>query len=106
VSVTLQGLQPLVGAVLLVLSLSARVCVAGPPFLTDDPVPVERGHWEINNYSTATFARGAVVGVFPGVDANYGAAENLQLHLLVPLAFSQWSGASMQYGPGDIEIGG
>jgi hypothetical protein len=84
---------------LLVLSLSARVCVAGPPFLTDDPVPVERGHWEINNYSTATFARGAVVGVFPGVDANYGAAENLQLHLLVPLAFPNGAGRACNMAP-------
>jgi hypothetical protein len=98
--------RPLRGAAALVaLLLSVQICLAGPPFLTDDPVPVELGHWEINTYSAATFGRGAVAGVLPGVDANYGAVENLQLHMLVPIAFSQWNGTSTQYGAGDIEIG-
>ena len=71
------------------LSLSSSACLAGPPFFTDDPVPVDLGHWEINNYASGTFAKGAFAGVLPGVDANYGAVENVQLHLLVPLAIAQ-----------------
>jgi hypothetical protein len=78
---------------------------AGPPFFTDDPVPVDLGHWEINNYASGTLAKGAFAGVAPGVDANYGAAANLQLHLLVPMALVQSSGASAQWGLGDVEIG-
>jgi hypothetical protein len=79
--------------------------LAGPPFLTDDPVPVDRGHWEINNYVAGSLANGASVGVAPGVDANYGAAQNLQLHLLVPAAVAQINGMSTQWGLGDMEIG-
>ena len=90
---------------LLASAFSSSACLAGPPFLTDDPVPVDLGHWEINNYASGTFAKGAVAGVLPGVDANYGAAQDLQLHLLVPLALAQSSGANAQWGPGDVEIG-
>ncbi len=93
------------GSALLVLLLSSRVSVAGPPFLTDDPVPVEPGRWEINNYSIGTFATGAFAGGLPGIDANYGAVENVQLHLQVPLAFARWEGVGTQFGPGDTEIG-
>lgn len=57
--------------------LSPSLCLAGPPFFTDDPVPVDLGHWEINNYSLGTFAKGAFAGVLPGMDANYGATQNV-----------------------------
>ena len=87
------------------LSLSSSACLAGPPFLTDDPVPVDLGHWEINDYASGTFAKGAFAGVLPGVDANYGAVQNLQLHLLVPFAIAQSNGVNTQWGPGDVEIG-
>jgi hypothetical protein len=87
------------------LVLSSSVSLAGPPFLTDDPVPVDRGHWEINNYLAASLTNGTSVGVAPGVDANYGATHNLQLHLLVPAAVAQMNGMSTQWGLGDIEIG-
>jgi hypothetical protein len=53
---------------LVVLLISSSVSLAGPPFLTDDPVPVDRGHWEINNYVAGSLATGASVGVAPGVD--------------------------------------
>jgi hypothetical protein len=87
------------------LGLFSGACLAGPPFLTDDPVPVDLGHWEINNYASGNFAKGAFVGVLPGVDVNYGAFDNVQLHLLVPLALAQSTGVSAQWGLGDVEIG-
>jgi hypothetical protein len=31
--------------------------MAGPPFVTDDPEPVEYGHWEINNAVVGTLVR-------------------------------------------------
>src|SRR5580704_10565505 len=55
-----------------VVYLASETCFAGPPFLTDDPVPVDRGHWEINNFSAGTLVKGAFAGAMPGVDANYG----------------------------------
>jgi hypothetical protein len=80
-------------------------CLAGPPYFTDDPIPVDPGHWEINNFSSATFARGTAAGAMPGVDANYGAAPNLQLHFQPLMSFSQTPGVGNYYGVGDIEFG-
>lgn len=85
--------------------LASQACLAGPPFVTDDPEPVESGHWEITNYSTATTARGASAGVLSGIDANFGAVENVQLHVQAQAAFAQWSGVTPQFGVGDTEIG-
>jgi hypothetical protein len=82
-----------------------RPCLAGPPFLTDDPVPVEYGHWEINAFSMATFARGATAGLGPAVEVNYGGSPNVQMHVQAPLAFNASAGASPQWGGGDGEFG-
>jgi hypothetical protein len=95
----------IVSSPLFVLCLFPSGSFAGPPFLTDDPVPVDRGHWEVNNYVAGSMAKAASVGVAPGVDANYGAATDLQLHLLVPAAVAQINGMSAQWGLGDIESG-
>jgi len=92
-------------SLLVALSLSSSICLAGPPYFTDDPVPVDPGHWEINNYASGTVAKGAFAGVLPGVDANYGALDNVQLHLQVPLALVQSTGVNAQWGLGDVEVG-
>jgi len=78
---------------------------AGPPFRTDDPEPVEFGHWEVYGFSTATNAAGGTVGILPGTEINYGAAPNLQLHLILPLTFDTASAGDMQFGCGDTELG-
>ena len=38
-------------AALLVLFLSTRLAWGGPPFVTDDPDPVEYQHWEVYLFS-------------------------------------------------------
>lgn len=78
---------------------------AGPPFRTDDPEPVAYRHWEIYGFSAATHLHGDTAGILPGVEINYGAAPNLQLHIVAPLAFDKPSGNGMQYGRGDTEFG-
>ena len=78
---------------------------AGPPFITDDPEPVDYQHWEVYGFSMATRMHGDTGGTLAGVEVNYGAAPNLQLHIIAPLAFDAPSGGSMQTGPGDVELG-
>jgi len=85
--------------------LAAGPAHAGPPFRTDDPEPVEYQHWEIYGFSTGTHFQGDTNGVLPGLEVNYGAAPNLQLHLVAPLAFDRPSGSGTQYGYGDTELG-
>lgn len=69
------------------LLVEAAPAHAGPPFVTDDPVPVEPGHWEIYGFSMGTVTHGDSAGILPGIDANYGALPNLHLHALLPVAW-------------------
>ena len=78
---------------------------AGPPFLTDDPEPVEVKHWEFYAGSQWTVERHAAAGTLPHLEVNYGALPGLQLHAIVPAAFNWTSGAAAKYGIGDTELG-
>ncbi len=78
---------------------------AGPPFVTDDPVPVDLHHWEVYGFSAATHVAGDTAGTAAGIEVNYGAAPNLQLHVIVPLAFDRPWGGPTATGLGDVELG-
>jgi hypothetical protein len=73
--------------------------------LTDDPQPVELGHWEFYAASQWSAARHAADGTSPHVEVNYGALPELQLHAIVPAALALTSGEPVRYGLGDIELG-
>ena len=73
---------------------------AGPPFVTDDPVPTDRGHWEVYNFVSGVRADGATGGQ-PGVDINYGGAEDLQLTAVIPLGFDTGEGRA---GVSNVEL--
>jgi hypothetical protein len=75
---------------------------AGPPYKTDDPEPTEKGHWEIYSYASGLRASGATEGDV-GVDLNYGAARDLQLTLILPMAYEHFRGTST--GVGTVEVG-
>jgi hypothetical protein len=78
---------------------------AGPPFITDDPQPVEYRHGEFYISSIYTDTRDAKTGTAPHIEANYGIVPDVQLHLLLPLAFSHPNGGATSYGLGDTELG-
>lgn len=79
---------------------------AGPPFMTDDPEPVEYHHWEIYIASQWTTEKGSgTVGTLPHIDANYGIAKDLHLHVQIPIIFCSFSNSLTQYGLGDMEAG-
>lgn len=94
-------LLPLVMGIL----LSATASWGGPPFFTDDPVPVGLHNWEFYLASQHFLTAGALSGTLPHVEANYGAVPNVQLHLILPMAYTKPNGMPFQYGPGDIELG-
>ncbi len=77
----------------------------GPPFNTDDPEPVDFRHWEVYFASIYSHTPGLVSGTFPHFEVNYGAAPNLQLHIIGPVAFNDPAGGSQTYGYGDTELG-
>lgn len=77
---------------------------AGPPFLTDDPVPVDRHHTEVNLAFQGTRADAGAAGTL-SADVNYGCAQEMQCHVAVPVALASSPGAGWQAGVGDIELG-
>ncbi len=92
------------GLLCIFLFVSAPV-LAGPPFRTDDPEPVAYrsgefyvGHAYANNED-------GISGTAPHFEINYGLVPNLQLHVLMPFAFSQPHGDKTRYGIGDLELG-
>jgi hypothetical protein len=78
---------------------------AGPPFRTDDPETVEYQHWEMFLFSQGTRLTGSTSATLPGVEVNYGALPNLQLHALVPLDYTNRAGGPSGFGAGDLELG-
>jgi subtilisin family serine protease len=78
---------------------------AGPPFRTDDPEPVEFGHYEFYTFYSGTHVNGDTSGVRPGFELNYGLIPNGQFHIVAPLAFDSPAGGPSQFGIGDTELG-
>lgn len=78
--------------------------LAGPPFKTDDPQPVDYLHWEFYIASEQQFTRQETDATCPHVELNYGAISNVQLHIVVPLGYVH-SADGTHYGFSDTEIG-
>ena len=85
--------------------LGSSSALAGPPFKTDDPEPVEYKHWEV--YLASQYERNAddTSATAPHLEINYGAYPDLQLHFIAPLVYENPEGGSAQYGYGDTELG-
>jgi hypothetical protein len=81
------------------------VAKAGPPFRTDDPEPVELGHYEFYTFVTGTHVQGDTSGVGPAFEYNYGLIPNGQFHIVAPLAFDSPAGGPNELGYGDTELG-
>jgi hypothetical protein len=86
----------------LVASLLAGPVAAGPPFQTDDPEPVPFHHYEAYVFGTLDHGDGSTFRQVPAFEFNVGAAPDLQLHVVVPMAYETPGGA---FGVGDVELG-
>lgn len=78
---------------------------AGPPFVTDDPEPVDYKHGEF--YVASVTGRNAdwTSGTLPHFELNYGPLPDVHLHLIAPFAYNKPRGESMKWGYGDMELG-
>jgi hypothetical protein len=79
--------------------------LAGPPFRTDDPVPVDYRHGEAYLYSTGTHEADGTSGFGPAVEFNYGILPDTQFHIVAPMAYDAPKGETSHFGYGDTEIG-
>ena len=95
-----------IAARLTILALAlAATAHAGPPFVTDDPEPVDFRHWEV--YLATQQARNGDgwAGTAPHIEINYGVVPDVQLHLIAPFSYTRPVGGPTTYGFGDMELG-
>lgn len=84
-----------------VIAMSAQ---AGPPFLTDDPEPVDLHHSEVNVIYQQTRTSEGRAGALSG-EMNYGCARETQCHVAIPVAFDRTNAGPYRAGLGDVEFG-
>lgn len=87
---------------------------AGPPFQTDDPTPVDLGHYEAYVFGSAGGTPAEIDAVGPGFEFNWGALPRVQLHAILPLGsifplnnpvFAPAGTGSSAFGLTDMELG-
>ncbi|MGH9583061.1 MAG: hypothetical protein ACRD4O_09020 [Bryobacteraceae bacterium] len=103
-----------VRAFFLLLILQASAALAGPPFQTDDPEPVELHHYEFYIFGLVDGTPVETDPTGPAVEFNWGAAPNLQIHAILPFgailpsnnpAFLPAGAGPSAYGLTDMELG-
>lgn len=78
---------------------------AGPPFMTDDPEPIDCRHSEAYLFSAFDKQSGGCTLLAPAFEFNYGAAPDRHLHAMVPFVQLQPADGHDAHGLGDIELG-
>jgi hypothetical protein len=92
------------GLAIICLVLSAGEASAGPPFRTDDPVPVDYGHYELYTAAIGTHVKGDTSGGLPNVELTYGLIPNGQLQIGGEVAFDSPADGATRLGFGDTEL--
>jgi hypothetical protein len=80
-------------------------CLAGPPFFTDDPVPVDYQHNEFYVFGTLDHAGGTSAIAGPAIEYNRGVAPDTQFHIVLPYAWNVPAQGATATGAGDVELG-
>jgi hypothetical protein len=57
-------------------ALLSVATVAGPPFRTDYPEPMDSQHWEMDLFPLGTYDDGATTAILPDYEVNCGAMPN------------------------------
>lgn len=94
------------GAVFGAVCLAALVATpadAGAPFTSDDGGITK--NWEIDLLSSGTKTARDFGASLPAIEVDYGLTPRIQLHLVMPFAFTNTAGAPRQWGYGDTELG-
>jgi hypothetical protein len=110
-----QGLICLLSCALFLPALVTRAHgQAGPPFQTDDPTPVDLGHYEAYVFGTLDGTPAELDTISPGFEFNWGALPSIQLHAILPLGavipsnnpvYAPGGEGPSAFGVGDMELG-
>jgi len=96
------------------LALLSTAALAGPPFQTDDPEPVDFRHYEFYTFAASDGTAVETDAVGPAFEFNWGPLPNVHLHLIAPLAailpannpaLAPAGTGPRAVGLGDIELG-
>ena len=96
------------------LLLLGAPALAGPPFQTDDPEPVDFHHYEFYTFGAIDGTGVEMDTVGPAFEFNWGILPNTQLHIVAPLAailpsnnvnYAPAGAGPSAFGVGDLEIG-
>ena len=85
--------------------LFAALALAGPPFQTDDPEPIDFRHYEFYTFATSDGTALETDTFGPAIEFNWGALPNVHLHMIVPAAAIFPANDARAFGLGDIELG-
>lgn len=90
---------------MLALTVAPGRASAGPPFQTDDPEPVDLGHYELYVFSGTDGTAVETDPVGPALEVNWGALPNTQLHAILAFGAALLSDGPSTYGLLDTELG-
>jgi opacity protein-like surface antigen len=86
------------------LFLVSSPALAGPPYRTDDPEPVDYQHFEFFTFSTGTRISRDTSGDTPAIEFDYGIVPNGRVAIIAPMAFDRAAGEPFNWGYGDTDI--
>jgi hypothetical protein len=90
---------------LAMLLAASTAALAGPPFQTDDPEPIDYKNYEFYTFATSDGTPVETDTEGPAAEFNWGALPNVHLHIIVPEATIFPAQAPRAFGIGDIELG-
>jgi hypothetical protein len=101
-----QGLRSKL-VVLLFFTLAASRCLwaQGPPYQTDDPVPVDLHHYEFYIFGSTDGTPVETDSTGPAFEFNWGAIPRVQLHAILPWGSINPSTGPSAFGLTDMELG-
>ncbi len=106
----------LLGSLLVLLAISSACSLRaqGPPYQTDDPVPVDFQHYEFYIFGAADGTPVEMDSVGPAFEFNWGAIPRLQIHAILPFgvaaplnhpAYAPAGQGPTEFGLADMELG-
>jgi hypothetical protein len=87
------------------LVIASTPALAGPPFQTDDPQPIDYKNYEFYTFASSDGTHVETDTSGPAVEFNWGALPNVHLHIIVPAAAIFPADDPRAFGLGDIELG-
>jgi hypothetical protein len=96
------------------LSAAPGLWAQGPPFQTDDPVPVDLHHYEFYIFGGMDGTTAEIDSTGPGFEFNWGAIPRVQLHAILPFGavapsnnpiYLPGGTGPVAFGPTDVELG-